>query len=160
MHQSVLFNIVAVCNLGLSLFKNRLRRSCFPNSYLKFLTTTFLVLNKLWKIVAIWNVHHISIANLITNFSPRFLCFRNWKRVIWSSSSQKGITKSYVTCNFSTQIDIHPRLNSALPMVKALFLVTWWNELKFQRYGYFNPILTTRLKFQLGYNSACFCHVT
>ena len=33
-------------------------------------------------------------------------------------------------------------LNSTLPMVKALFVVTCWNELKIQPYGYFNPVLT------------------
>ena len=32
-------------------------------------------------------------------------------------------------------------LNSTLPMVKALFVVTCWNELKIQPYGYFNPVL-------------------
>ena len=36
----------------------------------------------------------------------------------------------YVTYKFST-----------LPMVKGLFVVTCWNELKIQPYGYFNPVL-------------------
>ena len=30
----------------------------------------------------------------------------------------------YVTCKFSTWVEIHPRLNSTLPIVKALFVVT------------------------------------
>ena len=34
---------------GLQFCKIRLRRKCFPCSYLKFLTATFLALNKLWK---------------------------------------------------------------------------------------------------------------
>ena len=32
-------------------------------------------------------------------------------------------------------------LNSPLPMVKALFVLTYWNELKIQPYGYFNLVL-------------------
>ena len=39
---SFLINIVVACNLSLSLFKKRFRHWCFPDSYLKFLTTTFL----------------------------------------------------------------------------------------------------------------------
>ena len=39
---SFLINIVAACNLSLSLFKKRFRHWCFPDSYLNFLTTTFL----------------------------------------------------------------------------------------------------------------------
>ena len=38
-------------------------------------------------------------------------------------------------------VNFQPRLNSALPMVKALFVLTCWNELKIQLYGYFNPVL-------------------
>ena len=34
---------------GFQLCKIRLRRRCFPCSYLNFLTATFLALNKLWK---------------------------------------------------------------------------------------------------------------
>ena len=64
--------------------------------------------------------------------------------------------KGYVTCKFSTRGEIHPWMNSTLPMVKALFVVTCWNESKFQPYGCFNSVVTTGLKFQLGYNSACF----
>ena len=41
----------------------------------------------------------------------------------------------YVTCKFSTQVEIHPGLNLTLPMVKALLMVTCWNELKFQPYS-------------------------
>ena len=32
--------------------------------------------------------------------------------------------KGYVTCKFSTQGEIHPGMNSTLPMVKALFVIT------------------------------------
>ena len=52
--------------------------------------------------------------------------------------------------------ETRPGLNSALPMVKALFVVTCRSELKIQSYGYLNPVLTTDLKFELCYNSACF----
>ena len=38
-------------------------------------------------------------------------------------------------------VNFQPRLNSTLPMVKALFVVTCLNELKIQPYGYFNPVL-------------------
>ena len=45
LYQSVLFvNINAAWNLSLSLFKKRLPRRCFLDSYPKFLTTTFLAL--------------------------------------------------------------------------------------------------------------------
>lgn len=66
----------------------------------------------------------------------------------------------YVACKFPTRVKIHPGLNRTLTMVKTLFVVTCWNELKYQPNGYFNPFLTTGLKFQRGYNSACFYHVT
>ena len=36
-------------------------------------------------------------------------------------------TKGYVTCKFSTRGEIHPGVNSTLPMVKVLFVVTCWN---------------------------------
>ena len=52
--------------------------------------------------------------------------------------------------------ETRPGLNSTLPMVKALFVVTCQSELKIQPYGYLNPVLTTDLKFELCYNSACF----
>ena len=39
---SLLKNIVAACNLSLSLFKKRFRHWCFLDRQLKFLTTTFL----------------------------------------------------------------------------------------------------------------------
>ena len=39
---SFLINIVAACNLILSLFKKWSPHWCFPDSYLNFLTTTFL----------------------------------------------------------------------------------------------------------------------
>ena len=38
---SFLINIIAACNLSLSLFKKRFRQWCFPDSYLKF-SATFL----------------------------------------------------------------------------------------------------------------------
>ena len=38
---SFLINIVAACNLSLSLFKKRFQHWCFPDSYLNFLTATF-----------------------------------------------------------------------------------------------------------------------
>ena len=34
------------------------------------------------------------------------------------------ISRWYVTCKFSTRVEIHPGMNSALPMVKAVFVVT------------------------------------
>ena len=57
-------------------------------------------------------------------------------------------------------VNFQPGLNSTLPMVKALFVVTSNNELKIQPYGYFNPVLTAGLKSQLGYTSVCFYHAT
>ena len=38
-------------------------------------------------------------------------------------------------------VNFQPGLNSTLPMVKALFVVTCWNELKIQPYSYFSPVL-------------------
>ena len=55
-------------------------------------------------------------------------------------------------------VNFQPGLNIALPMVKALFLVTCQTGLTFRRHGYLKPVLTTGLKFELGYNSACFYH--
>ena len=52
------------------------------------------------------------------------------------------LSKGYVTCKFSTRVEIHPRMNSTLPIVKALFVVTCWNESKFQPYSNFNPVST------------------
>ena len=98
--------------------------------------------------------------NSLKFYTVYFSCISSW------GLSKYLETKVYVTCKFSTRVEIHPgveihpRMNSTLPMVKALFVVTCWNELKFQPYSYFNPVLTTGLKFQLGYNSACFYHVT
>ena len=43
---SFLINIVAACNLSLSLFKKRFWHWCFPDSYLNFLTTTLLKRDK------------------------------------------------------------------------------------------------------------------
>ena len=40
-------------------------------------------------------------------------------------------SKGYITCKFSTRIEIHPEQNSTMPTVKALFVVTCWGELKF-----------------------------
>ena len=60
------------------------------------------------------------------------------KRVVQQSALA---TWGYVTCKFSTRVEIHPGLNSTLPMVKALFVVTCLNELKIQPNGYFNPVL-------------------
>ena len=34
-------------------------------------------------------------------------------------------TWGHVTCKFSTRVEIHPELNSTLPMVKAFFVVTY-----------------------------------
>ena len=34
------------------------------------------------------------------------------------------LTKGYVTCKFSARGEIHPRMNSTLPMIKVLFVVT------------------------------------
>ena len=68
-----LINAVATCNVSLSLFKKRLRRWCFPDSYQKFLTTTFLksiVVRK--KSIVIRNVDQIAIANLITHLLSNF----------------------------------------------------------------------------------------
>ena len=77
---SFLINIVAACNLSLCLFKKRFQHWCFPDSYLNFLTTTFLKREKKHcykkKSIVIRNVDHMPIANL--NFyvtSPRFLYF-------------------------------------------------------------------------------------
>ena len=67
---SFLINIVVGCNVSLSLFKKRFRDWCFPDSYLKFLTTTFLKREKKHcyekRSIVIRNVDQISIANLIT----------------------------------------------------------------------------------------------
>ena len=38
-------------------------------------------------------------------------------------------------------VNFRPGLNSTLPVVKALFVVTCWNELKIQPYDHFNPVL-------------------
>ena len=54
-------------------------------------------------------------------------------------------TWGYVTCKFLTRVEIHPGLNSTLPMVKALFVVACGRQLKIQSYGYFNPVLITGL---------------
>ena len=86
----VSFLIVAACNLSLSLFKKRFSHWCFTDSYLNFLTTTFLkrekehcfkknsiVMRK--KSTALRNVDQIPIVN--DNYatfyvtSPRFLYF-------------------------------------------------------------------------------------
>ena len=67
---SFLINIVVACNLSLSLFKKRFRHWCFPDSYLKFLTTTFLKREKKHcyekRSIVIRNVDQIPIATLIT----------------------------------------------------------------------------------------------
>ena len=52
---SFLINIVVACNLSLSLFKKRFWHWCFPDSYLKFLTTTFL---KREKKALLWEKNH------------------------------------------------------------------------------------------------------
>ena len=69
--QSVfLINIVVACNLSLSLFKKRFRQWCFPDSFLKFLTTTFLKREKKHcykkRSIVIRNVDQISITNQVT----------------------------------------------------------------------------------------------
>ena len=67
---SFLINIVVAGNLSLSLFKKRTQHCCFPDSYLKLLTTTFLKREKKHcyekRSIVIRNVDQISIANLIT----------------------------------------------------------------------------------------------
>ena len=73
---SFLINKVAACNLSLSLFKKRFPHWCFTDSYLNFLTTTFLKREKKhWdkkksivmrkKSTVPRNVDQISIANII-----------------------------------------------------------------------------------------------
>ena len=37
-------------------------------------------------------------------------------------------------------VNFQPELNSTLPMVKALFVVTYWSDLKIQSYGYCNHV--------------------
>ena len=34
------------------------------------------------------------------------------------------LSNGYVTCKFSTRGEIHPRMNSTVPMVKAVVVVT------------------------------------
>ena len=67
---SFLISTVVVCILCLSLFKKRFPHPCFPDSFLKFLTTTLLKREKKHcyekRSIAIRNVDLISIANLIT----------------------------------------------------------------------------------------------
>ena len=84
LYRSVFFNKYSCrMQLKLSLFKNRFRHWCFPDSYLKFLRTIFLKRGKKHcyekRSIAIRNVDQISIANLITQIffgtSPRFLYF-------------------------------------------------------------------------------------
>ena len=80
---SFLINIVAAYNLNLSLFKKRLWRRCFPDSYPNYLTTTFLAL-MLWshqvfsstlKLVLIFKSHLLKIqANFETYTRVCFLC--------------------------------------------------------------------------------------
>ena len=67
---SFLINIVAAFNISLSLLKKRFRHWCFPDSYLKCLTKTFLKREKKYgyekRSIVIRNVDQISIANLLT----------------------------------------------------------------------------------------------
>ena len=67
---SFLISTVVVCILCLSLFKKRFPHPCFPDSFLKFLTTTLLKREKKHcyekRSIVIRNVDLISIANLIT----------------------------------------------------------------------------------------------
>ena len=87
-------------NLSLSLFKKKLPRWCFLDIHLKFLTMTFLILNKLWKNTVIKNVDQIFIANLITQVltltSPRFLLL-----YIKSYQSKKIINKAKILTQIS-----------------------------------------------------------
>ena len=80
---SFLINIVVACNLSLSLFKKKFRHWCFPDSYLKFWTTTFL---KREKKVLLWekkycykkrgsDIYRKSTYATLFVTSPRFLCF-------------------------------------------------------------------------------------
>ena len=71
-----------------------------------------------------------------------------------------NVRGTYITCKFSARVKIPPGLNSTVPMVKALLVITCWNELKFHFYCLFNPVLMTGVRFQLGYKSVCFYHVT
>ena len=70
------------CRLSLSLSKKRFRRWCFPDSYLKFLTTTFLKRKKalLWEKKHCYNKRGSDIyrkSNYVTFYviSPRILYF-------------------------------------------------------------------------------------
>ena len=67
---SFLINIVVTCNLSLSFFKKRFRHWCFPDSYLRFLITTFLKREEKHcyekRSIVIRNVDQKPIANLIT----------------------------------------------------------------------------------------------
>ena len=63
---SSLINLVAGL---LFLFKPRLRCCCFPDSYLKILTTIFVALIKPWReSIDVRNMDQISISNLIMQF--------------------------------------------------------------------------------------------
>ena len=63
---SSLINLVAGL---LFLFKTRLRCCCFPDSYLKILTTIFVALIKPWReSIDVRNMDQISISNLIIKF--------------------------------------------------------------------------------------------
>ena len=90
----------------------------------------------------------------------RSLVIKNFNSVVFPEEnlSRDNWRNWYVTCKFLSPLEIHPGLNSTLPMVKVLFVVTCSSELKIQPYGYFISVLTTGLKFELCYNSACFYH--
>ena len=90
---------------------------------------------------------------MLAILSPIFVMDTKRTFVFYFASLLNKKHLGYVTCKFSTRVEIHSELNSALPMVKVLFVVTCWNELKFQPYGYLSPVLEGRYM-ETSWNSA------
>ena len=75
LNNSIYFQNIFVCNepLNLSLFKKRSRRWCFPDSYLKFLTKTFLKSIPIRKKNSYKkhesDISQIQLRNILSNFT-------------------------------------------------------------------------------------------
>ena len=147
---SLLINIPAGLQLSLPSFKNRLQRWCFPDSYIKFLTTTFLTHNKLWK-KHCYLKSRANIANLMTQLfifkisivitGCISLISRKKSLNVVNNTPTNGIWRSLICQNFDA--DTSPLiLKTDLTVIYALlsenvsFLECFWrSRIYFTKYA-------------------------
>ena len=117
---SFLINIVVACNLSLSLFKKKFRHWCFPDSYLKFWTTTFLKREKkalLWEKKYCYKKRGSDIyrkSTYATFFvtSPRFPLFQQGVSTVYSDNRMFYQSKKITESSKSLTIEFWQSLTS------------------------------------------------